>query len=279
MPEYTSAYDLLLDAELRADGLGSSKGVLIVEGPDDKRVFARHVADPAQILPAGGRRLLMSAHEKASEIQRTKMIFVTDCDYEVRFKTLHGASDLVITTYTDMESDLISLGLIEAVLIEFVPSALSSNSACRSIAATVSEKARNIALPMGRMRMAAKPLGIPINLDDVKISRYWDARKGEMNSARLVDAMHTKVSEAVTFEQWRDRVDATPTDFGMCHGKDLVRAVAFLLKTEHRSDGITVDSLARVMRSSISPAHLKSWDVVRRIESWQQANRRDVFLS
>ncbi len=266
-----------MDAELRADGLGPAKGVLVVEGPDDKRVFARHVLDPAQILPAGGRKLLVSAHEKANNSQRAKIVFLTDCDYEIRYGSLRGAPDLIITTFTDMESDLLSLGLIESLVLEYVPRALESRETCQSITTRLRARAQQIALPLGRLRMIAKPLGIPLNLDDVKIARYWDPKSGSMNYERLVNAMHTKVSDVISFSEWGQLSSNAPQDIGMCHGKDLVKALSFLLKTEYRVEGITTDSVARVLRTSLSQQHLTSWDVVRRIKIWQTINRRFVL--
>ncbi|MEQ6025507.1 hypothetical protein SOM70_23345 [Streptomyces salinarius] len=279
MPEYTNAYDLLMDADLRADGLGSSRAILVVEGPDDKRIFARHVLDPAQIVPAGGRKLLLSAHEKATKQQRAKIIFVTDCDYEVRRGLLHGSPDLVITTLTDMESDLISLGLIEPLVLELVPKALESQAACRSISTNVLGKAKEISLPLGRLRMAAQPLGVPLNLDDVKISRYWDSRTDSMDFAKLVDAMHSKVSDVISFNDWRTLVAESPDDMGMCHGKDLLRSVAHVLRSDYRVPDMTSDLLARMMRAHLSREYLGKWEVIRRIRAWQQASQRYILLT
>lgn len=279
MPEYTSAVELLMDAELRADGLGPSLGVLVVEGPDDKRVFARHVGDPVQVLPAGGRKLLISAHEKANSEQRQKIVFVTDCDYEVRRGALRGAPDLVITSLTDMESDLLSLGLIEELVLDLVPRALESRAACASIAKRVRDNAEKIALPIGRIRMAAQPLGIALELGELKISRYWDAGKQSMDFSRLVDAMHSKVSPVVGFREWRQLVQESPQDSGMCHGKDLVRAIAHVLKVEYRVESATPDVLVKMMRSSLNGQHLDSWEVIRRIKAWQERHRRLVLSS
>ncbi|WP_405990801.1 hypothetical protein [Streptomyces sp. NBC_00986] len=268
-----------MDAELRADGLGSSRAILVVEGPDDKRVFARHVLDPAQILPAGGRKLLLSAHEKANVHQRAKIVFVTDCDYEVRRGALHGSPDLIITTLTDMESDLIALGLVEPLVLELVPQALESQAVCHSICVSVLAKAKKISIPLGRLRMAAQPLGIPLDLDDVKISRYWNSKTASMNFARLVDAMHSKVSDVVSFNDWRALVAESPDDMGMCHGKDLLRSVAYVLKSEYRVADMTSDLLARLMRAHLTGDYLEKWDVIRRIKTWQQASQRYVLLA
>lgn len=266
-----------MDAELRADGLGASKGILVVEGPDDKRVFARHVQDLSQILPAGGRRMLISAHEKANPQQRTKILFVTDCDYEVRRGALRGFPDLVITTLTDMESDLLDLGLIELLVLELVPQALESQAVCQSISAKLRGKAEKMALPIGRLRMAAQPLGIPLDWGDVKIARYWDPRTESVDFAKFIDAMHSKVSDEVSFIEWRKLATETPEDVSMCHGKDLVRILASLLKSEYRVENITADGLARMMRANLTRDYLDSWGVVRRIKTWQVGNQRQIL--
>lgn len=265
-----------MDAELRADGLGESRGILVVEGPDDKRVFARHVRDHAQILPAGGRKLLISAHQKANAEQRGKIIFVTDCDYEVRRGALVGAPDLIITTLTDMESDLLTLGLLEALVLDLVPRALESVSACQQIVGRLRSDAEAIALPLGRLRMAAQPLGIPLHLEDLKLARYWNASTRSMDLPKLIRAMHTKVAEEIDASEWPKLVEQTPVDSGMCHGKDMVRALSFLLREIYRVEA-SAESLARMMRSALSSEALDAWDVIRRIKAWQVTNQRHVL--
>ncbi|MET7797054.1 hypothetical protein [Streptomyces decoyicus] len=279
MPEYQSAFDLLIDAELRADALGSGFGILVVEGPDDKRVFVRHVLNSAQVLPAGGRRILLSAHEKANAKQRKKMIFITDCDYEVRRGSLRGAPDLVITTLTDMESDLVSIGLLESIVLDLVPGALKSKDACGKAVDKLHELAVGIARPLGRIRMAAQPYGIPLAIDEIKIRKYWDVKTGEMDLGKLIIATHSKISEVLILEEWRRLVLATPDDRAMCHGKDLVRAISFVLREVFRVDAATPDTITRFLRIGMTDKHLSAWDLVRRVRKWQTENRRSILRS
>ncbi|MGY5120993.1 hypothetical protein ACWC2H_34965 [Streptomyces sp. 900105755] len=178
-----------------------------------------------------------------------------------------------------MESDLLALGLIESIILELVPRALESRASCNQITAKIRTRAERIALPLGRLRMAAQPLGIPLNLDDIKLSRYWDAKTGSMNFTRLVDAMHSKVSSVIDFNEWRKLVADTPEDIGMCQGKDLVRALAFLLKSEYRVDGASVEMVVRIIRASLTSHHLESWEVIRRIKRWQENNRRYLLTA
>jgi len=111
MPFYPSAEALLSDAQLRIDQFGGGKGVLVVEGPTDKRLLSRLTVHRQQVLAAGGRRLLLRAHTVASETGVTDIAFVTDCDYEVSLGSLiPGSPSLFITTNADVEADLVSLG-------------------------------------------------------------------------------------------------------------------------------------------------------------------------
>ncbi|SCK28058.1 hypothetical protein YWIDRAFT_01421 [Streptomyces sp. SceaMP-e96] len=125
--------------------------------------------------------------------------------------------------------------------------------------------------------MAAQPLGIPLKLDELKIARYWDPKTGSMDFAKLVDAMHSKVSDVIGFHEWRALACGTPQDDGMCHGKDLLRALTFLLKSDWRVDNITDDLLIKMMRAILNDNHMNSWDVIRRIKAWQKMHRRYVL--
>lgn len=276
MPEYESAMALIGDAELRSDGLGSAMGILVVEGPDDKRAFLPHVAHSSQIVPAGGRRLLLSAHEKMSTEYRSRIIFVTDCDYEVRRGALVGAKDLVITRFTDLESDLIGLGVVENLAIELIPRALSSQEELERISSSIHKKAQAISCPLGRIRMAAQPLGVPLGLDKLKIHNYWNRVNAEFDFAKVISALHTKVAAHVTAEAWKELVLSMPDDDGMCHGKDLVRSLALILKQDYGVD-ISGDEIARMMRMSLREDSMKKWDVARRIRDWEEANGRRVL--
>lgn len=125
--------------------------------------------------------------------------------------------------------------------------------------------------------MAAQPLGVELKLDELKLHRYRDSRTGQVDAQKLVDALHTKVAEQLSLVQWRQLVAETPTDRGMCHGKDLLRAVAVVFKDDLRAGTITADQLARDLRLSADQGHLDDWDVVRRIRVWQRENGRSIL--
>lgn len=124
--------------------------------------------------------------------------------------------------------------------------------------------------------MAAQPLGVPLHLEDLKLARYWNTNTRSTDLGKLIRAMHTKVADEIGASEWLKLVEQTPRDSGMCHGKDLVRALSFLLRENYRVE-VTAESLARMMRSALTSEALETWDVIRRIRAWQVANQRYVL--
>src|SRR5580658_6101375 len=117
MSFYPDAQALLSDVRLRLEALGEKSSALIVEGNDDQRLFHSWVAATAQVVPTGGKTLLRSALLSIREDDRGRVLFLTDCDYDVAAGTLRGGPDIVITSTCDVESDLIELGILERLAI------------------------------------------------------------------------------------------------------------------------------------------------------------------
>src|SRR4051794_32970239 len=108
MPEYPSASALLEDIDLRLKKLPANRGALVVEGFDDKRLFKPLVLSGGQVVVSGGRRLLLAAHAMAGDDLK-RILFLTDCVFEVGLGRLRPATSLVITKNADVEADLLDL--------------------------------------------------------------------------------------------------------------------------------------------------------------------------
>ncbi|MBQ1017992.1 hypothetical protein KBX71_08950 [Micromonospora sp. D93] len=276
MPDYSAAA-LLSDAHLRLDGLGQEYGILVVEGPDDKRLFYGRVRDPRQIVIASGRTLLLAAYSQAASIDRRRIIFFTDCDYEVRQGNLRGGEGLVITAGTNVESDLLELNALALIITEIAPSAIADEQVQR-IADKVLEKAKSVSLPIGRMRMAAQPLGVDLSFDDLELSKYWDKRGHSFKEAKLLDVLEVKIKQAGHGVDWKGLVEATPTDEGMCNGKDTLRAARFLLHHYYKVPNHITDNLVQMMvRMSLDDSAFRQWSVVKRIQAWEGRTGRLVL--
>lgn len=281
MSEYLSPADLLSDVRLRLDSFEQRRlGILIVEGPDDRRVFFRHVESLALIVPAGGRTMLLRAYNETTVSDRKRILFLTDCDYEVRRGSLRARDGLIITEKTDVECDLIDLGALYAVVGELVPEALGSDERLYQIADRILAEATAFALPLGRMRMAAQPMGVPLNLETIKHRRYWNYRMRSVNLETLNRAIYSRVREEInmSIEEWNKRVQETPDDVDMCHGKDLLGGIFFALKKNHNiDDDVEVKTISRLLRTGVRKSELRNWSVIRRIREWEHANKRKLL--
>jgi hypothetical protein len=270
VPEYRSANVLLADALLRLEALGGERGILVVEGHDDRRIFYARALHPTQVLVSGGRTLLLSAYSEASAGLRDRLLFLTDCDYAVRAGKLSGGPGLVITSGADVEADLLALGVLEPVVTEILPSALHRDRVhvvCQELLGA----ARALALPLGRVRMATQPLGVDLNLDDLDFSKYCDRKSVSLSVSKLHSVVATKLARAGVDVNLADLVAATPSDEGMCNGKDLVRAVRFILHRVHRIPLEITDSILRHMvRLALDAKRFEEWSAVQRIRSWEE---------
>lgn len=109
MPTYPSSEALLQDAELRIDRYGADHGIIVVEGPDDKRLLCTKTVHQGQIITTGGKVFLLEAHRVAAERKIDSVVFLTDCDYEVGHGELSAQLNLIISKNADIESDLLEM--------------------------------------------------------------------------------------------------------------------------------------------------------------------------
>jgi hypothetical protein len=271
MPFYISPQVLLADARLRLDAIGPHAGVIVVEGPDDKRIFYHRAIRPNQVIPAGGRGLLLASYEAATNIDHERIMFVTDCDYAVRAGELSGGPGLAITANTDIEADLLALGLLPKVITEIVPSALSGDQVAR-VADQSLKMAKVLALPLGRVRMATKPLGVDLGFNDFDFAKYWKKGDNGLDFDKLIRVISDRLKLEGRREDLIELVAATPGDDNMCHGKDLLSALRAVLMKERRLDGkkVTREVLSMMLRIALDDQKFEEWPLVQRIRSWER---------
>jgi hypothetical protein len=271
MPFYVSAEALLSDVRLRLDATSENFGSLIVEGPDDKRLFYRHVVWSQLITVSGGRTLLVSALEKARDTDKQRMLFLTDCDYEVMFGTLSGGPDRVITANADVESDLIELGMLGRIVEEVVPRALNSPSESEEITREVFQRSVAFARPLGRMRAVVQPFGIGLDLGNLDFGRHRIPNSTDVDLDKLYRTVYARIRDSgLTATEFRSRAESMPSLYQMCKGKDLVRAIHFVLRRDYRvPNNVTPDVLASMLRFGLEDRRFESWEVTRRIRGWE----------
>jgi hypothetical protein len=267
VPEYPSARDLITDATLRIDAWRrESLGVIVVEGPDDKKLFYRRVHNPAQIIVAGGRKLLLAAYEAAKHQDLNRIIFVTDCDYAVRRGELSGGHGLAITTNTNVEADLVELNLLLPVILEISPRTMRESHVTR-LCEEILFMAQSIAIPLGQIRMATEPLGVSLKLDELDLSKFWNRRNRTPDTEKMLTVIGQKLKRGgIEGMAWRTAVNEVPADPSICNGKDLLRATRMILHHHYGvSNEITDTVFIRMVRLAMDSSSFESWGIVKRI--------------
>ena len=282
MAFYVNAQALLSDARLRLDALGEESCILVVEGNDDKRLFYSRIDSNSDVLPTDGKKLLRMALDAIRASDEGRILFVTDCDYDVPAGELQGGPDVVITASCDVESDLIRLGILEKIAVEVVPRAIASKGSAEKIASDVLEHAERIAIPMGRIRMAAQPLGLDLNLDEIDFSKYCDRRSGSIRDGKLNQIVlnHIRKELDITKEEWEGRLLVASRNPILCNGKDLIKATQIFFRYLYQMDSkITPEMLTMMIRLAVDQVLFENWSVVKRIRAWEVRCGRQLLAT
>jgi hypothetical protein len=281
--DYVSADALLADVRLRLDGLGDDAAVLVVEGADDKRVFYRHMAPLADVMPCGGKRLLRASLAAMLATDEGRILFVTDCDYDVLNGTLHGGPNMVITKACDVEADLIDLGVLEKLIPEVVPNAMGSKTSASKIATNARGYAEKVAEIMGRIRIVAQPIGVDLDFDNWDLLKFWDAKSGEPLAKKMHQAVLARLKRAsvsISEADWMARIGDVSDDCAVCNGKDLIAAVQMVLHTRYKMNHkFSKEIIAGMMRLALDDAQFANWSVVTRIRAWEKRHGRALLLA
>jgi hypothetical protein len=211
-----------------------------------------------------------------------RILFLTDCDYDVAAGTLQGGPDVVITATCDVESDLIGLGILERLAIEVVPRrAIESKDGAARIGIDVRNHAERAALPLGRIRLAAQPLGVDLGLDDIDFSKYWDKQTDILLGEKLDTVIWNLLSKKANIDrsEWDERLLMISNDPKICHGKDLINAAQMFFRILYKMDNkVTSEMLAMMMRLTVDQILLEKWLVVQRIRKWESRYGRSVLV-
>lgn len=277
MPEYLSAQALLEDARLRLDALGSTEAAMVVEGWDDKRIFQRYARRPQQIVVAGGKRLLLAARDAADDDDAKRILFIADCDFDVPLGRLSPGNGLIVTTHADAESDLISLGVLEHVVVEFVAAAVHEDRA-ETLSEIVQRRAVAISSCLGQIRLAALGLGEALELERLDLRKFRLENTDQVDFGKLIRAAYgTMGSTSIPLPVFADRVYESVPSYSACNGHDLLRAIADVLRRDFKARDVTADRVATCIRLSFGPELFRQWAVAERVRLWEDRVGRWVL--
>ncbi len=278
MPTYPSAEALLADAGLRLDRLGSGIGVLVVEGPDDKRLFGPRCLHSQQVIASGGKPLLLAAHAAARAQGLEGVVFVTDCDHDVLLDRLRPHPTLIVTEYADVEADLAQLDGLRQLVNEFVPAALNSDDDLHRLTAELFTRSVAFAEPLGQLRLLANREGFKINTSAIRHRKYRPRRSNDVDVGAMARVVIQNSDEcSISFEECWDRVNTGPKGYALCNGHDLLSAAAYVLHEDFGMETRSGQDLAVILRSGLQPSSAERWSVVRRLRRWEQTTQRRLL--
>jgi hypothetical protein len=279
MPAYPSAESLIADAELRLDRFGKDHGVLIVEGPDDKRLFAPLVRNRQQVVAAGGKGLLLAAQSLALEQENDRVLFLADCDYDVALENLAPANNLIITTYADVEADLLDLGAVRHLVEDLVPATLDSDEYLEEVVDAVFTRSVALSDVLGRARRVARAEGFQVETKSVRHHKYRRRYSDEVDEPKLIRTLYQSSPDCpLPYDELESLVGKISRGYANCNGHDLIAAIGHVLRDDFGVRNQTAESLEKLVRYQVPPNMIASWKVIQRIRRWEAGEDCQILL-
>jgi len=278
MPLYPSAEALISDAALRLDQFGSDYGVLIVEGPDDKRFLCSRTCYRQQVIAAGGRRMLLAAHAVPVIRELNGIVFLTDCDYEVTLGNLSPSEGLIITRHADIEADLLDAGGFKRLILQVVATALDNEEELTRITAAARQRSIALADVLGRTRQVAKSEGFKIDTGSIRHHKYRLPGSADVDEKKLIRAVYQASREpTLPFDIFAERVISIGPSYDNCNGHDLIAALNHVLRDDFGVRGQSPDQLETLLRATIPETAFLALDFVARLQQWEERNVRRII--
>lgn len=272
---YVSGADVIADARLRANGLPSDLGILIVEGRDDQRIFHRYCVSPDLVVVAGNKPKLLEAYSYVSGTEAGRFVFIVDCDYDAPVPgALPRDMNVVITKHPAAETDLVDIGATAAMLPEYLTSGTDYEAAARAIV----DRAVGLAEPIGRLRRCSRIHSLGLNFDGIDISRVRKQR-ATISMERATEVVLSRSSPSRPLTQPELEALASGGSGGLiaCHGHDLVSALKCVLHKDYRVPNVELERLDAMLRLGVSTTMFESWSVVDRLRRWEAHSSRRVL--
>jgi len=256
-------------------GNSRRSGILILEGGDDFRSLGRHVVSRSAIIACGEKWKVIDALQRVSPGEEQQFLFLVDCDYDVPCERLQPARNLVLTANVDIESDMLDCGLVSHLLHELVsPALLSDDRALQQLASALLDEAIALAIEIGRFRLVSARDELGFKFDGLRLGRL---QRGTRIDQQLATVLHQRSTLTVDVGELIKLVACVPPARNLCHGKDLLAALAVVMRERFNVPTDDLRSMPRLVRAFFDADALARWPVVRYIRRWEIANARRLL--
>jgi hypothetical protein len=272
---YLTGKEALADARLRSGELGSDHALVFVEGRDDVRLLAPYSLGLELFIPCGNKRKLLEAYAGIEDGEESRFLFIADCDYDVPAGALAPQQSLLLTNGVDVEADLFGLGVLEALVLELVPPAVSSPAALDVITQSVRERVLALAEAIGRFRQLSAVSGLGIAFGDLKYHKYRLPGTAQVDEDKLARVLlQSSGIQTLDAHGLLEQAREIPCGITMCHGADILGSLAAVLHKDFNVPIAVLRQLPSLLRASTTAEQLERWEVVRRIRRWEQRHGR-----
>lgn len=258
------AYDSVSD-RIRQHRQADSRGILVVEGPSDKRLIDRSSNRRWAIFPAGTRDEVPLTVQRASDLGVGRIAGIIDRDFD---NFVERWSEVAIYTYeeADLEAFLVR-GPWFASLIEELGS--EAKIASGGGVETLRSLAIGLAGVVGLVRRANAEQGWGIDFERLDFARKIDARTLRLAIDRLCAAVQGQLADA----QHRREIGRIIADVdpqldrgqGSFRGRDALDVVKIALQRVYGSrSGVDTETLAGSLRLAVG-AELLELDPMRAV--------------
>jgi hypothetical protein len=280
MSLYVSGDVALAEARQRLRRLGTSFGILIVEGSDESRLFRRHAVAPELILPVGGKSILLDAFHVLRPTEEQRIAFVVDCDYDAPLRRIPlGERNLILTSHPALETDIFALpGVPELLAEELVDPARLDDDGRPEVAQALRNRTIALSDAVGRIRWAAAANGLKLNFG-VDLSRFRKVGTDIVDEEGMLSAI-VEASGAIRLStpQLRQVVVGFERGLISCRGHDIVVALDDVLARDFGVTKAKCQSIAKLLSMAADAGRLDNWDVISRLRRWEAENGRTILV-
>jgi Protein of unknown function (DUF4435) len=267
-----TASTALAAIELRRD-YAPDAPALVIEGPDDMRLFNKLTLEECVVVPAGNRDGVIEAVRQANERGMQVVLGVVDRDYS-DFRDEQLPENLVMTDQNDIEVMLILSGALAGVVLESVGQwiAVVEIEGCRTELA--SHVIVGVSL-LGQLR-ALKHEAVPrLNFAGLRLRNHLLADGVSLDSKALAEELQRRsdgVPASEELERLRREMESRdiPVEMLAC-GHDAVQYLCITIQAGLLGKPLRLLSerdCASLLRSSYQPSEFAAGGLSRRIVDW-----------
>lgn len=269
----------ILVGELLMTRLKYHGSILVLEGPDDQRFWARRIDKSAcQFALARAKKTLTLAFEELDKRQFRGALGVIDADLDHLESRLPSSPNIVATDTVDLEAMLLRSTALDGVLAEMGDPRkieLFEKRAGHSVRTALLDRA----LSYGRLRWASDRAGLKIPVERLSPYKYLDEATWTLDDEGLFRDASAHVN-SLSPSDLRSHIASLPAHdpWSVVHGKDMVRILDIGLKRV-LGNGSYADHIARLLRQGIESAELHRTSVGLGITDWERQNPPYVVLA